>query len=286
MEQRHWYPNLWHAFSVLWLGILIGFAPMVAAFDWNSSQLWPMLIESPKRRGGARRPEIPLDRIFFINLDRRPERREHFQQQVLTLGLDNITLRVSAVDGAKLDLDEYPRTVATEEAVQTAGNPPDHALGMIPTRGALGMALTYHSLLQQIAEDPVDEHTYMICEDDVWFSEEFVSELRDTLNALDDYDPRWHFLHAGYFQDKSSMEPLPGRMGEYLNWPRNPTYGLFASIMHPAGARRLLEVLFPISIQLDCAISQSFGKFRAYATNPSLVTAPHSQDSTSDIQLL
>jgi GR25 family glycosyltransferase involved in LPS biosynthesis len=54
----------------------------------------------------SNKPKFFFSKIFYINLDRRPDRDENVKKQIKHLGLEDVTKRVSASDGSKLNLDE------------------------------------------------------------------------------------------------------------------------------------------------------------------------------------
>jgi len=227
----------------------------------------------------------PLHRLFFINLDRRAERRVHFEHHARANGLAKIISRFPAVDGQSLDLDLYPRTVVTNTGVQCAKAPPNVVNGVYLTRGALGLILSYNTILKRIAADPDDEHIYAIAEDDAVPVEGFGPQLQRSLEALGRADPMWDFLHIGYYDDDCCLQPIEGEAKELLCQPVQ-VYGLFGAALRPRGARKLLQHLFPLEEQIDSALARVYGKIRAYAVRTSLLTAAHSTASNTDIQIL
>lgn len=229
--------------------------------------------------------QLPIHRLVFMNLDRRVERRARFDQMMEANGLSQIAARFPAVDGSRLDLDTYPRSIVAEEGVQCAQNPPAVVNGGSLTRGALGLILSYHTILKRIAADPDEDHVHVICEDDAVFVDNFVGRMQESLDAVNQLDPRWDFLHIGYYDDDCRLKPLEGPYNHLLCEPLT-VYGLFGSALRPAGARALLEHLFPLNEQIDSALSRVYGTVRAYATRPSLMNAAHSEPGNTDIQIL
>merc|ERR1711871_453928 len=201
---------------------------------------------------GKPQGKVPsLHRIFYINLDRRPERRKRFMKSVQDNALENITSRFAAVNGRSYNLDKYPRSVVVEEAVQTAATPPRIVNGSYMTRGALGLSLSYHTLLNVIADDRDEDHVYLICEDDATMVPNFSNRIARSLEAAARHEPGWDFLHVGYYDDDCNVWPVERRAdGETTGswvaeviWQPQKVYGLFGSALRPCGARKLLKHL-------------------------------------------
>lgn len=227
---------------------------------------------------------LKLHRIFYINLERRPLRRKRFEERAEVLGLKNFLSRFPAVDGSKVDLARYPSSVVPHDGLRRAAEPPEVVNGVQLTRGALGLILSYHTLLQRIASDDQD-HLYVVAEDDAVFNKDFVERLQHCVKALESEDPRWDFLHLGYYDDDCSLAPLEGAGSRFLCRPIQ-VYGLFGAALKAQGARKLLEHLFPLDEQIDSSLASVYGTLRAYAARSSLMTAPHSTPENSDIQIL
>eukprot|EP00913_Durusdinium_trenchii_P012337 g11581.t1 len=137
---------------------------------------------------------------------------------------------------------EYPRSVVSAEGIAKASQPPDVVNGVQLTRGALGLILSYHTLLKRIAEGDQErrESVYLVAEDDAVFAADLLERLRAAVQALQREDARWEFLHVGYYDDDCSLAPLASEARLYLCRPIQ-VYGLFGAVLRPAGARRLLE---------------------------------------------
>eukprot|EP00930_Biecheleria_cincta_P084597 TRINITY_DN74045_c0_g1_i1.p1 TRINITY_DN74045_c0_g1~~TRINITY_DN74045_c0_g1_i1.p1 ORF type:complete len:304 (-),score=24.38 TRINITY_DN74045_c0_g1_i1:274-1185(-) len=235
--------------------------------------------------GQQQKPKIPIHRFFFINLDRRVERRTRIEKHLRSRGLGQVVSRFPAVDGQTFDLDAYPSAIVTRAGVDAAKSPPAMVNGVHLTRGALGLILSYHTLLRRIASDPDEHHIYVIAEDDAVLVEDFTQHLEVRLDALASVDPSWDLLHVGYYEDDCSLAPLGGPCSKFLCRPVQ-VYGLFGAAFRPRGARALLESLFPLDEQIDSALSKVYGCIHAFATRPSLMRAEHSTAGNSDIQLL
>ncbi|CAE7801073.1 Cercam [Symbiodinium sp. CCMP2456] len=226
-----------------------------------------------------------LRRIFYINLERRAQRRARFEKRAQELGLMDRLSRFPAVDGRLIDFESYPRSVVTEAGVSAASAPPAVVNGAHLTPGALGLILSYHTLLQRIAADQEEESVYVVAEDDAVLEDNFVSSLGLCLHALHDEDSRWDFLHLGYYDDDCSLAPLRGPANRLLCQPIQ-VYGLFGAALRPRGAAQLLKYLFPLDEQIDSSLARVYDKLNAYAVRTPLMRAPHSTPGNTDIQIL
>lgn len=254
-------------------------------FCGTSAASWAAAGQRAIARRAREQQEGEIHRLFFINLDRRVGRRLRFQQRAEALGLRQVLARFPAVDGRALDLDEYPRHVVSEAGLRAAASPPPVVNGGHLTRGAVGLILSYHTLLTRIAADQKEEHVYVVAEDDAVLCDSFSDELGTRLAALRQEDPLWDFVHIGYYEDDCSLKSLDSPANVLLCEPKK-VYGLFGAALRPQGARQLLKYLFPLNEQIDSALSNIYGQVRAYATRPSLMKAEHSTAGNSDIQLL
>eukprot|EP00931_Biecheleriopsis_adriatica_P112212 TRINITY_DN8678_c0_g1_i1.p1 TRINITY_DN8678_c0_g1~~TRINITY_DN8678_c0_g1_i1.p1 ORF type:complete len:295 (+),score=46.49 TRINITY_DN8678_c0_g1_i1:69-953(+) len=227
----------------------------------------------------------PMQRLFYINLDRRVERRHRFERFAQAQGLAEVMSRFPAVDGQSLEMEAYPTAVVSRPGLEAAFAPPNVVNGYHLTRGALGLILSYHTLLKRIAADPNEDHVYVVAEDDAVLTENFNQRLGLCLQAVWQEDPRWDFIHVGYYDDDCSLAPLESPANEFLCRPVQ-VFGLFGAAIRPGGARLLLQHLFPLDEQIDSALARVYGIVRCYASRPPLMRAAHSTAENSDIQIL
>jgi len=108
-----------------------------------------------------------FDKVFCINLDRRPDRMLHFEEQVKKYDLGEFE-RVSAVDGRELDVSK---------------------LKISP--GELGLILTNSKIIEKSISNRYE--SILIIEDDCVFSEE-IKEIDSYFSVLPD---DWDMLYMG-----------------------------------------------------------------------------------------
>lgn len=121
-----------------------------------------------------------LVRLFWLNLDRRPDRAEAQLEFIRRAKLQDLAERISAVNGLELDLNSVSESVLTKEGREQALNPPSFVLGRILTPGAVGLWLSWHAVLLRIAREARGEdECFLIVEDDAEYGEHFQERLAD-----------------------------------------------------------------------------------------------------------
>jgi len=110
-----------------------------------------------------------FDKVYCINLDRRPDRLENFESQVKKYNLGEYT-RVSAVDGTKI-------------------NPNEHNNKLKP--GELGLVLTNLQIIKESKENGYSN--ILILEDDCSFTDE-ITNIQEYFDLL---PSDWDMLYMG-----------------------------------------------------------------------------------------
>lgn len=110
-----------------------------------------------------------FDKVYCINLDKRTDRLEKFQNQVVKYDLGSYT-RISAVDGNTLKINDYTNRL----------NP-----------GELGLVLTNLEIIRDAKKNQYN--SILILEDDCSFSEEIL-KIEDYFSKL---PPNWDMIYMG-----------------------------------------------------------------------------------------
>ncbi|CAK0895150.1 unnamed protein product [Prorocentrum cordatum] len=248
--------------------------------------------------GGAARPSR-LERVLWMNLDRRQDRAESQLAALALAGLGGLQERVSAVDGRILDVAGISTDILTAEGAKQALAPPREVRGMALTPGAVGLWLTWHGVLLRLAQGPADSGCCLVVEDDAAYVDGFLRKLGAVLEALDSFDPRWDVCAVGYIRSKSFSEPLVGDLPKEGPSGPEPAIARVARlcgasallIRGPAAAERMLGVLFPVppSSQWDLRLNFSGGpdgRLSMFMSADPLAAAPLSEAGDTDIQRL
>ena len=85
--------------------------------------------------------------------------------------------------------------VVSSEALGSLAAPGELVNGVRLTRGALGLILSYHTLLRRIALEPPG--LYVVAEDDARLSDTSVEQLEGCVEALERHDGRWEGHGSG-----------------------------------------------------------------------------------------
>jgi GR25 family glycosyltransferase involved in LPS biosynthesis len=191
-------------------------------------------------------------KIFYINLDRRPDRDEHMKSELGKLNFNCEIERVSAVDGKLLDLNSV-KELLTRKAFKTASNPPKYVLSETMTKGAVGCALSHRKVCLNILNGN-HEHV-LVLEDDIYLHENFNDKIKEYINnAPPDYD----IVYLGYH-----CNPKGKIINEYYKKPTENIYGTFGFIFNKNAAKKLVD-MFPIDKQIDSEIEKIYPYINVY----------------------
>lgn len=108
-----------------------------------------------------------FDKIFVINLDRRPDRYEDFKKEMSKYGIENVE-RFSAIDGSTISTNDVPLLT-----------------------GEIGVLLSHLEIIKKCKEEGYDN--VLIMEDDVCFSEEIL-KLEEYMSSV---PSDWDFIYFG-----------------------------------------------------------------------------------------
>uniref|UniRef100_A0A6C0K372 Glycosyl transferase family 25 domain-containing protein n=1 Tax=viral metagenome TaxID=1070528 RepID=A0A6C0K372_9ZZZZ len=223
--------------------------------------------------------------VFYINLDRRPERRQHMEEQLSRAGITKDKIkRVTAVDGATLNLHSSPlRSLFSSQVLKEAQEEgaASFAPGSKMTRGGLGCALSHRDAYQRLLERSRNNSSpgAIVLEDDVRLSDHFVQKAQSLIaSAPPDYD----ILYLGYHESWAN-EPIPGGNATWMR-PTKQVFGTFALYIRASSVPKILQALFPITAQLDSAYSRNFHRLHIYLPRPQDCIVWSVASMESDIQ--
>jgi len=126
-----------------------------------------------------------FDKVFVINLDKRPDRLERFKNRIKILGesLGTTVDKFKAVDGTKIPESERNNWSA----------------------GAAGCKLSHINLIAECREKKYK--SVLILEDDVTFVSDFPSKFQELMGAVPD---SWDMVYFGGNQQPGSLIPYKG----------------------------------------------------------------------------
>lgn len=198
-----------------------------------------------------------FDKILYINLAHRQDRRDNVIEQLKKINLLDKAVRIDGVYGKNLNLKNMSRNLVTNKGIEDALNDNQKVYTYL-TPGAIGCALSHKKAYEYIINNKIS--SALILEDDITFDKDFNRKLSQIyLKVPKDFD----VLFIGYH---NTSDKYLDRVHSVYSKPKK-LYGLFGYIVTLEGAKKLLDV-FPITEQIDSEIPRHFDYIKAYAVNP------------------
>jgi GR25 family glycosyltransferase involved in LPS biosynthesis len=138
-------------------------------------------------------PEATFERVYCVNLDRRPDRWKRFADGLPSDWPWPAPIRVSAIDGHRVKHPPYWR----------------------PGGGAWGCFRSHLRLIEQCLNEGV--RSVLLLEDDALFTDGFTARALDWLRHV---PANWHMLYLGGQHLRTAARP-PVRVGDQLYQPFN-----------------------------------------------------------------
>jgi glycosyl transferase family 25 len=191
-----------------------------------------------------------VDKIFCINLDRRPDRWESVQKQFQKHGIKNVE-RFSAVDGNSIKV--------------------NNQINLLP--GEIGCLLSHLEIVKKAKEQGLKN--YLVLEDDVIFRDDF-SKLYERFNKQIPED--WNMVYLG----GNNVIDHPVKISENVFKIYN-TYAIHAVIVKDTLYDYLIEMLPKMKKPVDVYFADLQKIFNCYCfNNPKLAWQ---NTGFSDIQM-
>lgn len=257
--------------------------------------------QTSKSFGSRREQEASIERIYVINLDRKPDRWSRIKNELGRVRdrygseLLNLTERHSAVDARSFlrdphkdaDVDPYytladqlfvepqPRTLPTRFEL-------DAPIGM--SRAEVAVAKSHIEVWRRIAHG---KHSHaLILEDDVWFHPRFTHHLdnawsliANTGGGTDNID----LLYVSYTEAKYGAPK--SFVSSHIFKPVKGLWNLSGYILSRQGAEKLLSLL-PCQGPIDLWVNYHFDKLNVLATKRSFVNQRRDESSTNLYSIL
>lgn len=131
--------------------------------------------------------------MYVINLDRMPDRMQSFMDRLSKTDMTVPPIRMAAVDGRNLNLQELvtPQALAEIERAERVGFRERH---YELTRGAVGCALSHRAAWDRLLAS--DKGMVMVCEDDAKLEPDVFARLQAALARM---PSDWDLLLLGYW---------------------------------------------------------------------------------------
>ncbi len=190
-----------------------------------------------------------FDKICYINLDEDIIKREYFEKEIKKSVINDKCERYTAVIGKYLDIRLIPDTIITKNAKNDILLKKQKTYGVSLTYGSLACALSHYFLYNDCAQA---DKPYLIFEDDVILLDEFDIYLYNILTEI--ANTNYDILYLGYNE-------IPGfnkqTISKYLAKPTGLITGMYAYVVTPQGAKKILNTIFPLNKQIDSSISDN-----------------------------
>jgi GR25 family glycosyltransferase involved in LPS biosynthesis len=177
-----------------------------------------------------------FDRIYVINLDRRPDRFKSFQKEIDKYGIKNVE-RFSAIDG--LTISSNNNTLLS---------------------GEIGVLMTHLEIIKKCHSEGAKN--VLILEDDVFFTNE--------INKLDEYMSEvpkdWDFI---YFGGNHVYGPTPTKISDKV-LKLNFTVALQCVAINNTLFETIMAILPKMGKQVDGYYAQLHNVYNAYGFYPNM----------------
>lgn len=247
-------------------------------------------------------PFVASSKAFYLNLAHRADRNA----QLLALLAAHPWLspplleRVDAVDGRDLVVREMPEHLVGMQGKRLAAH---QVAAGIPTLrlesnefsphltpGAVGCALSHKLAWERFLAS--DAERALVLEDDLTLvAPELGARIQHVCAQLPDpYDLCYLGYHGGFprsYMERHGPETVPAESEELLPASGAIT-GLYMYLLSRRGARRLLDSVFPLDVQVDVAVAIQLEHLSAWKLpkHDTLSLSLPSQFGDSDIQVL
>ncbi|GLG96306.1 Glycosyltransferase 25 family member [Gryllus bimaculatus] len=173
---------------------------------------------------------LGFDRIYMINLLRRPERRERMQHCFDELGLQVTVL--NAVDGRKLNA-----SLLGEQDIHMMPDYQDPYHKRPLTMGEVGCFLSHYNIWKEVLAH--GDQKVMVLEDDIRFEPFFRQKVARLMAELESLNIDWDLVYLGRKRLQEADEPWVE--GAHLLVHAGYSYWTLGYLLSNRGAQKLLD---------------------------------------------
>ena len=216
---------------------------------------------------------IKVDKVLVINLDRDSKRYKSIKDQCKKANIK--FTKISAIDGKKLNINKLKESNILNLTKHSFFN--HNKNGRDSLKGSIGCALTHRKIWKKIARSNKET---IILEDDVILPTNFWTKLNTYSNQIPN---DWDIIFIGgvrIYGNKLSKNIIKAKTTANNRWNN---CGLYAYILNPRSAKKLLHIVNPINNYLDIQMNRHYNKLNVYYVIPTLVKHNFEVPSTRNI---
>lgn len=217
-----------------------------------------------------------FDKVYYISMPNSIGRQSHILKIFKKSSLKNCLEKFEAVVGKNIDIRLINPKIITSIGKEDVSQKTQKHYGVSLTYGSLGCALSHYLIYKEcsLADKP-----FLIFEDDITINNNFDDMLKLVLDEILSNNIPYDILYLGLH--KLSSLNKSNLISNRLCKPGGFMFGTFGMIVTPEGAQKILDCVFPLSIQIDSTISRNQDKINILALKDDIVNHNHAFGSTT-----
>lgn len=243
-----------------------------------------------------------IERIYVINLDRKPERWRQVRLELMRiyyandLTLDKLTRRFSAIDARYFDnnIDEnvllpyYTLSdqlkVEPNEKIPLDSDFLTHRIDM--TKQEISIALSHIEIWKLVAQDDISH--CLILEDDIFFKRGFTCDLDLAWNDLTNFEKNKGKFDILFLSYEEVGDPNKNKKKINTGPVKKPDLGIWQAsgyVLSQSGAHKLLDML-PVYGPIDLWLNLKFDDLNVFFTSQPIIEQRFDVPSTNSYSIM